>query len=304
MSYKGLIRPSIDMVKGSDYFTRKYGLYTGADYGSVDVATARAYAMDPGFTPASIEGLKIWLDAAVGTYQESTMDTAAAADGDPVGAWVSIVGDHAFIQATSDSRPALKLAANGINGRPVVRADGTADHLKIADGSILGASSGSVFAVFSVTDATPAAGSALITSSDEASTTRHWRIFACSTTSRLALEQRNNDTADTMLGNAAAIAASTNYIGRWGSTDTAFVMGLNGNPQTISVAAGANNGDWTTEATARDNVVIFALQNSGGVANYMGGDLAELLVYEPVISDAAKAAIEQYLAAKYGITLA
>ena len=46
------------------------------------------------FTPASISGLQLWLDASdSGTlFQNSNGTTAAAADGDPVGYWVIKAG--------------------------------------------------------------------------------------------------------------------------------------------------------------------------------------------------------------------
>lgn len=303
MSYKGLVRPGPDTVKAGNRIVRKYGLYTDVDTALIERLGPRLYSLDEGFAPDNIPGLKIWLDAAVGTYQESTLTTVAAADDDPVGAWISMANGYAFIQATADSRLTLKTGANGINGLPVLRGDGTADHLKIAS-AMLNASSGTVIAVYQVPDETPAAGAALLSSDDEASGVRLWELYATSTTSRIAISQRNNDAVDSVVGDVGGIVADTPYIGVWESSDTAYLMRLNGTQQTIAVASGANNGDWTAQVANRDNTVLFARQTSAGVSNYMAGDIAELLVYEPQISTAARTAVEQYLAAKYGITLA
>lgn len=69
--------------------------------------------------PPQKAALQVWLDAAVGTYQDAAMTTAAVADADPIGGWAdqSGKGNHAT-QATAGLRPVLKLAQ--LNGKPSV----------------------------------------------------------------------------------------------------------------------------------------------------------------------------------------
>ena len=80
------------------------------------------------FSPLSIPGLALWLDATRGTYQ-SAGGAAAAADGDPVGQWQDQSGNARHVaQATSTKRGTLKTGIQ--NGLPVVRFDGVDDFLK------------------------------------------------------------------------------------------------------------------------------------------------------------------------------
>jgi hypothetical protein len=90
-----------------------------------------AVATASGFDPSQIPGLKLWLKADGAIWQDAARTTAAAADGDPVGAWDdgSGLANHAT-QATSTKRPTLKLAV--LNGRPVLRFDGVDDLLTTA----------------------------------------------------------------------------------------------------------------------------------------------------------------------------
>jgi hypothetical protein len=76
------------------------------------------------FSPASISGLQLWLDASDAStlFQNSNGTTAASADGDPVGYWgdKSANGRHAT-QSDGTKKPALKLALE--NGRNAIRFD-------------------------------------------------------------------------------------------------------------------------------------------------------------------------------------
>lgn len=77
------------------------------------------------FTPASIAGLQLWLDASSSPkFQNSNGTTAAVDDGDPVGYWGDLSGNarHAT-QATGAARPTLKLPV------PAVLFDGIDDAL-------------------------------------------------------------------------------------------------------------------------------------------------------------------------------
>lgn len=82
----------------------------------------------PGFSIASIAGLKGWFKADAGTFQDTAMTTPAVADADPVGGWQdqSGTGNH-LTQATGTKRPTLRLAIQ--NGRSAIKFDGVDDWL-------------------------------------------------------------------------------------------------------------------------------------------------------------------------------
>lgn len=87
---------------------------------------------EAGFTPASLSGLVLWLDAADPStlYQNSGLTVRATADNDPVGGWVdkSGRGTHA-VQSTSGWRPLLRL--NQQNGKPMIVNDGVDDSFSL-----------------------------------------------------------------------------------------------------------------------------------------------------------------------------
>lgn len=95
------------------------------------------------FSPLSLPGLALWLDASdLGTlFQDSALTTAATADGDPVGGWrdKSGNGNH-ILQATAGKRPTYKTSggASGLGGKGILF-DGVDDFLALA-GLNLGAS--------------------------------------------------------------------------------------------------------------------------------------------------------------------
>ena len=89
------------------------------------------------FTPASISGLQLWLDASDAStlFQNSNGTTAATADGDPVGYWGDKSGNgrHAT-QSDGTKKPALKVANQ--NGKNTTLFDGSNDFLQTASSGL------------------------------------------------------------------------------------------------------------------------------------------------------------------------
>ena len=87
------------------------------------------------FTPASISGLQLWLDASDSStlFQNSNGTTPATADGDPVGYWQDKSGNaNHCVQSDGTKKPQLKTGIQ--NSRNVVRLDGSNDNLKSLTG--------------------------------------------------------------------------------------------------------------------------------------------------------------------------
>lgn len=81
--------------------------------------------------PDVIPGLKLWLRADRGTFQDASGTTAATASGQPVGLWADQSGHaNGASQALAAARPTLQTAA--INGLPAIQFDGTNDLLTLA----------------------------------------------------------------------------------------------------------------------------------------------------------------------------
>lgn len=253
------------------------------------------------FSPADVSGLKLWFDAASGVYTDDAATTAAVSDGDAVGAWRDRSANaQLFIQATVDSQPALKIGANGINGHPVVRADGAADYLKVASASALNSLSGRVFAVVRPVGALKASN-AVIATCDEATATRYFQLF-WNITGTIGWTQRNNDTQGVTNGDST-VEDGTAYILEWMSSGTSGAMRVDGVGQAITVTGGTNNGDWTADTSARDNITLFAAFLNGAASAFVKGDIAELLAYEPQLSDVEATNVRRFLANKYNVAL-
>ena len=95
------------------------------------MAAAVLYGGAPPPDPATVSGLVYRVDPASGGYQERGANTTPAADGQPLGRLVPLVGEAAFAAPAADANRPTFVAA-GLNGRPVVKFDGTNDRLKAA----------------------------------------------------------------------------------------------------------------------------------------------------------------------------
>jgi len=246
------------------------------------------------FSPSDIVGLQLWLLA----------DDIAGNDGDAVASWVSKEGNaYDFAQATADKKPLLKKAANGINSKNTVLFDGSNDLLVYPSANISNASQGTVFAVIRFTAAIPNAAHDLLTSRDEAGTTNFLllRAYLTNAIPNMHIYQRNNDTLDQIKGSTNFVAA-TPYLLAWISSGVAYTMRVGGSNETIVVSGGSNNGDWYGDTAGRDNFVVGA-SKSTTEANFLKGDVAEIIMYDTGLSAGNIALIEESLADKYGIAL-
>ena len=93
---------------------------------SIGLSPANSATPKGAFSPASIAGLQLWLDAADAStlFTDSAGTIAATADGDPVGYWGDKSGNavHA-LQTDGTQKPALKLAIK--NSKNVCRFNST-----------------------------------------------------------------------------------------------------------------------------------------------------------------------------------
>lgn len=231
------------------------------------------------FSPLSIPGLALWLDASDSAtlFQDSAGTTPATADNDVVGRMndKSGGGRH-FTQATTPNKPILKLATK--SGRSVLRFDGTDDYLQSSVTNILNLASVvtllavayptsiSVKAIFSQIGSSAVAytnnasfafeGGAILFSDSTAAPLNTWRVFGV---------QR-----------AGANAGETRL----------YVNGV----QNDNGVAFPN----------RDTTYESQLGANGGVIPW-AGDIAEALVYHAVLSSDELTQVNAYLNAKWGV---
>ena len=211
------------------------------------------------WSPKRISGLQLWLKADTGLWQDATMTTPAVADGDVVGAWQDFSGqnNHAT-QGTTASKPLLKL--NIVNGKPVVRFDGTDDSL--ATPSL---TTGTVFAVFMHLAIAPFGYDNLIS--------------------------RPVDDNFILVQNADLAAFMTS-----------FQVGSNiwiNSVLTPSYTSGAYYIVCGKDTTPGTGVNVICGQAS--TAAPLDGDVAEILIYDSVLSSDAQKQVEAYLNSRYAI---
>lgn len=220
----------------------------------------------PSFTS---DGLMSWLKA----------DALSLADGDAVSSWTdsSGEGNHAT-QATSSKQPSYRLGV--LNNYPVVRFDGTADMLEFPDFASA-FTEGEFFVVMKGVNNT---------AGDFNSTP--W-IFG------------------TAVGEDHYCYADGNIYTDWGSTTRRNI----GNPvplfnewRLVNVVSKA--GEWTMRidgevfyTTAVNTVGFTSTPRIGGGSDtfFWPGDLAEILVYNRVLSAAERKAIEYHFRSKYDL---
>lgn len=248
----------------------------------------------PAFTPASISGLQLWLDASDSStlFQNSNGTTAAAADGDPVGYWADKSGNgRNVIQTDGTGKPALRTSA--LNGKSVLSFDGTNDYLNGGDILDMGTNNLTYYAVCKFNQINNDV-SIVVGKSISADSRGRYEIIKESAT-LISLFQ------DISVDNAASAFNSTSWVVL--SCVITRGNGLNKFFSLSNLIASASTG-----STQNNNVfypfLVGADSNPQGVPwtqNCLDGRISEILFYNRAITNTEKTQIDSYLSAKWGI---
>lgn len=228
------------------------------------------------FTPRSVSGLELWLDC-----QTELRFGQGYADAAAIGTltdW-SDNGYHAT-QAVAGAKPTFK--TNIINGRPVARFDGTSDFLTSTEPS--DTKPFSLFFVLSMAnlDAVQTVmGSSLDTSGYEL------RIINTSGLTRLTAI----DIADAANSTTSVPAATWHINGITLSGAGAVAYYLNGATRGTGTLTNTPGAGQTRVIGRRDPIGL----------QYFVGDVAEVIIYNSVLSAANHNTVGKYLSYKYGI---
>lgn len=248
------------------------------------------------FSPTNIAGLTAWFDAsdAATLFDEDVGGSATAADGE-VGRLEDKSGnDRHFVQATSADRPIRKVAVQ--NGLDVVRFDGTSDYMEMSAvlSDLIAAAAGTVFIVAKAASVT----------TDEADIFNNQTLFGDNGLWNGFFVLKDDDTASAFGHDGTNDPTATvAYVpGNW-VVFTAWHDGTD-----LAVAANSGTPD-TAALVARDQVAntpVLGITNDPGdmdyVAKFFDGDLGEMLIYNVALSGPQRAAVEAYLATKWGIS--
>ena len=230
------------------------------------------------WTPASLSGLALWLDASDSTtlFQDSAKTTLATADGDPVGCWADKSGNGRDVtQATTANKPA-RSSASGVQS---VLFDG---------GDVLAASAALTLTqctVVAVKKASTLTGG-LRFAAAVPSGSADWYGAFCSNGSFAAGRDVNlvfSTTTDKVLQIATVAASRADF---WQNnlllaSDTAL----------------------SSDTITTNTVYVGAGYYSGSVQQYYVGHLAEVAIFPRALDATERGLLAAYLATKWGITL-
>ena len=219
--------------------------------------------------------LKLWLKADAGV------------SGSSVSEWADQSGSlNNAAQASSTNQPSLQM--NVLNGRPVIRFDGTDDYLQT--GSIPSFDT-DVFTWFLVLQSTNSTQIYLRSRYTPPGNVIQWGSF----TENNLFQSHARDTAGVFKGSQNAWNPSFNIISAiWNSGDsvTQYLNGVDS-----ITATGAN-----VVPSGHEFTRIGA--NSGATpSGFMDGYIAEIVVFTSDLNSARRILIENYLSAKYALTL-
>jgi len=226
----------------------------------------------PTFLPSQISGLRLWLKA----------DALVLNDGDAVGTWVDQSGNaNDATQATAANKPTYK--AGIVNGKPVVRFDGSNDYLALPN-FVSTFIAGEIFIVVKIDNDPPTLDSqtGLWTFGSDIQNT-HYPY-----TDGIIYDQFG--TATRKATSDPAIALTSFRIYNVASQSGEWTSRING-VQHYTTAT--NTASFTTAPILGAGV--------GGSNYFLDGDVAEVILYSSVLSSGNRGLVEGYLNSKYAL---
>jgi hypothetical protein len=225
------------------------------------------------WTPASITGLQLWLDASSSEtlYDATSGGSLVAADG-AVARWQDKSGSaiHAT-QATSGSRPLRK--TNAQNGLDVVRMDGSNDYLEIPSTDL--ATNFTMFWAFRPN-------------------TVNYTLLATTTGGGARFLVIGTTLYNDYYGSGAATIATT------GTTGTGILRTYRRSSGTLqSWLGGVSQGTVSFGNTLSGHTQIGRIHDQS--TYNLSGDMYEVLIYNSALSDTDCSTVQSYLTAKWGL---
>jgi lysophospholipase L1-like esterase len=227
------------------------------------------------FDPSQISGLKLWLDASVGVTKDGS---TPAVDGDTVKQWNDrSSGGYNATQSTTSSRPTYK--TNIMNGNPVLRFAGASN---IVTTSFLDASFNTSFTFFIVK-------------------TKISSPIKCDTGNNVFtwFSAGANDSLYANMGNLSPTSLIIPKNGTQAITNpTIETYRYNGVQSLIRFNGISKVGSATGNLGLSGSLTIGSLSDN---TYYYDGDIAEIIIYNSVLSGIQIDQVESYLMTKYAI---
>jgi len=249
------------------------------------------------FSPRSISGLALWLDASDSStlFQNSDGTTPATASSDPVGYWADRSGNGRHVtQSVSGSRPTI--SATKQNGRNALAFNGSSQSLSIAS--------------YNAENGLPGLTRYVVASMSSAGPTLLTRVYnggGDSIVSTVSGELRFFAGASAYSAvtstNYGLLTSGTNIIGSvYDGTAGSVAAGIKPYYNGAAIPPASTTG--TLPATLPAGTPGFWIGSNIGVNSFWPGRIIEYISYSRALGNADRQRLERYLASKYGITLA
>lgn len=235
------------------------------------------------FLPSNLAGLQGWWTADFGVYSDAGITFAV--DTNTVQQWNDkSVNGRNLSQGTAGNRPTYRTGI--LNSKPVIRFGGGTDDDFMLGGAASLFFTNSAFTIFMI-----GKHAANLTAGWLGSDSTSYIWGEWSTTGTVSGIANNDGGIDT--ATIAGLSSGTYYI-------------LTGMHSAGSLYSGANDTRTASMGSVASGNTTSVAENlwvgrRGG--NYLDGDIAELLIYNVVLSEADRQLVERYLASIYAITL-
>ncbi|MBI4496308.1 MAG: hypothetical protein HY689_00180 [Chloroflexi bacterium] len=231
---------------------------------------------------SDIAGCRLWVAAD---------NIGPQADGNLISTWTDQSGQGNHLTTSGTTRPTFQ--NDIVNGKPVVRFDGSNDELKSTAASLINVFSGNdlphtVIAVIRLRGASGGNDSPWIWASKVSSTQRHFYGAHLGNSSHLLV--RSDDSAQTTTTEAGTVSQNW-HIYSWVFSGTA--ISLFRSRSTIV----------SSSAMDRAAVTVDEFRLGGSKTGADPIDIAEVVIYNTALSAANREQVERYLSVKYGITV-
>lgn len=230
-----------------------------------------AHTVTSATTPGQIANLAAWWKADALT---------GLSDSDPVGSWTDSSNNAwATVQSNSANKPTYKTGI--VNGNPVVRFGGSA----YMDDTV--SASQSAQTIFAVARPTATTGTSQTIRGAGSSGGLQ---FAVNSGVMVLVKQ---SVAGVGVSSTTISTANFSVLCATFAAGSSYAFYLNG----------AADGSGSTSETLTSGTVTVIGQNGSSSGERVTGDLAELIIYDAVLSGTDRAAVTAYLGGKYGITV-
>lgn len=222
---------------------------------------------------------RLWLDASDPSNNKSVF-----ADGAAVAAWVDKSGNgYSAVQSTVGLRPIYKTGI--IGGLPIIRFDGATQYMTSPAGLL--AQLTNQVTIFIVSASANMVGNSILQSVVDVNTNRI----------NIHLPWSDNK----VYWDFGNISGSGRLDGAWGgSLNTFYLWGFAAGSSAMSVR---RNGTTIISKTASSSVSFTTQTLDVGTGTaFFGGDIAEIIIYNQLLSTTVRQTIERYLIKKWGIT--